>query len=317
MRRCPLPGSAGKAPTAVRRPSLSSAGYPSGIGGNHDVEARVRLAQRLFDLLRRLGLGEYEAEVAVALRQRDERAADRDRDLEPGDVRGGSRLLLTLDPLEYALVPDRQHHHARGQLLAAHVVEWQVERVAEDQLLERHAEPEAEAARAEPADRARGELEHLRRRPEAELGVDRAFGQPERFRRVRREPADLRLHLRRLARRRHVDRLLEVGAVEWVGLVEHGEHLEPSAVQEALDRDLIALGEALYEQWRVRVVEDGADAGRGGGCLIGIVRPDHALATRAGERLQDAREADGLRVVAERPLRLGDAGAVERLAHLR
>src|SRR3954466_12093665 len=125
MRRCPMPGAAEKAPIDVRRLSLSSAGYPSGIGGNHDVEARVRLAQRLLDLLRRLGLGEHEAEVAVALRQRDERAADRDRDLEPGDVRGSSRLLLTLDPLEYALVPDRQHHHARGQLLAAHVVEWQ------------------------------------------------------------------------------------------------------------------------------------------------------------------------------------------------
>src|SRR3954453_1783791 len=150
MRRCPMPRAAEKAPIDVRRPSLSSAGYPRGIGGNHDVEARVRLAQRLLDLLRGLGLGEHEAEVAVALRQRDERAADRDRDLEPGDVRGGSRLLLTLYPLEYAPVPDRQHHHARGQLLAAHVVEWQVERVAEDQLLEPHPEPEAGARGGEP-----------------------------------------------------------------------------------------------------------------------------------------------------------------------
>src|SRR4051794_41455716 len=107
MRRCPMPGAAEKAPIDVRRPSLSSAGYPSGIGGNHDVETRVRLAQRLLDLLRRLGLGEHEAEVAVALRQRDERAADRDRDLEPGDVRGSSRLLLTLDPLEIS-IPDRK-----------------------------------------------------------------------------------------------------------------------------------------------------------------------------------------------------------------
>ncbi len=55
---------------------------------------------------------------------------------------------------------DRQHHHPGGGGLAAQVVERQPEGVAQDQLLEAHAHPEAQRARAQPADRAGGELEH-------------------------------------------------------------------------------------------------------------------------------------------------------------
>src|SRR3954469_13578538 len=264
-----------------------------------------------------MALREHEAEIAVALRQRDDGTPSRDRYLESGDSLSRARLLHAGNVLEDPLLRYRQHHHAGGHVLAAHVVEREAESVPQDQLLERHAEAEPEAARAEPADRARGELEHPRRRAEAQLRVDRAFGEAERPRRVAGQAMDLFDDLWRLARRSDVDRLLEVGAVERVWLVEDREHLEPAVLEQPFDRHLVALGEALHEELGALVAEDRADALRCAGGLLGRVRTNHALAAGARERLEDAREADRFRVVAGGPFRLRDAGRGEGRAHLR
>src|SRR4029450_1406807 len=54
------------------------------------------------------------------------------------------------------------------------------ERVAEDELLEAQAGAEGQGARAEPADRARGDLQDERAALVlAQLGVDRPFREPE------------------------------------------------------------------------------------------------------------------------------------------
>src|ERR1700674_2439419 len=97
----------------------------------------------------------------------------------------------------------------------------------EDQLLEGDAGPESKRSRAEATDGARGDLEH----PDAavvepELGVDRAVGQAKRASGSCRGCQDLRLPLLGQPRRRDVDRLLEEGAVQRIGLVEDGQRLE-------------------------------------------------------------------------------------------
>src|SRR3954447_13262651 len=206
-----------------------------------------------------MALREHEAEIAVALRQRDDGTPSRDRYLESGDSLSRARLLHAGNVLEDPLLRYWQHHHAGGQVLAAHVVEREAESVPQDQLLERHAEAESEAARAEPADRARGELEHPRRRAEAQLPVDRAFGEAERPRRVPGQAMDLFDDLWRLARRSDVDRLLEVRAVERVRLVEGGEHHEPAVLEQPFNRLLVVLDEALHEELGVLVAEDRSD----------------------------------------------------------
>src|SRR3954469_17440918 len=120
----------------------------------------MRLPQGRFDLLGSARLGEQEAEVAVALWQRADGPAGRDRDLEAGDVLDRAGLVLAAYLPQRARLRDRQHHHAGGSRLAPEVARLEPEGVAEDHLLERDAESEAERARAEAADRARGELEH-------------------------------------------------------------------------------------------------------------------------------------------------------------
>ena len=66
----------------------------------------------------------------------------------------------------------------------------QAERVAEHELLERHAEPEAQRARTEPAYGPGRELEHddASVRPDAQLGVHRTLAQAPGRRRRRRRP---------------------------------------------------------------------------------------------------------------------------------
>ena len=122
--------------------------------------------------------GEEEAEVAVALRQRHDRAPARDRDLEAADARHAARLFLARDLDERARPGDRNHHHAGRRRLAREVIRVEAEGVAQDQLLEADADAEAQRARAQSADRAGRDLEHADARAvDAQLRVDRPLAQ--------------------------------------------------------------------------------------------------------------------------------------------
>ena len=77
----------------------------------------------------------------------------------------------------------------------------------------------------------------------------------------------------RLARRGDVDRLLEERAVERVGLVEDGQHLEGPGHQEGLDGDFGAGDEAL-DQHRFQRPGNGMDAVDGRPGLDVVIDPD-------------------------------------------
>ena len=139
-----------------------------------------------------------------------------------------------------------------------------------------------------------------------------------------------------MARRRDVDRLLEVRAVERVRLVEEREHLERAAAQEPLDRDLGARARtprrgssraAVLLARRAapaRVLRSLAMRRHAATNPAGIVGPDDAAARREDERLQDAGVAATSRAAASgslaerrgaRKARHRHAGVAERLAH--
>ena len=159
------------------------------------------------------------------------------------------------------------------------------------------------------------------------------LGEPERPCPVRDDPLDLALERGRVARRRDVNGLLEVRAVERVRLVEQREHLERAAAQEPLERDLRAGHERLDEHLarlllaaraslRARVPEQPRDAPPRGDEPGGIVRADDAAARREDERLQDARvrrrARSRLGILAEIVQREGrhrQAGVPQRGAH--
>ena len=92
-----------------------------------------------------------------------------------------------------------------------------------------------------------------------------------------------------MARRRDVDRLFEVRAIEGVGLVEHGQHVESAAAEQGLHRHFRSGHEGLDQERLGRVlaraIEDRPDARRrlhrGGHA----VSPDHATAGRQRQRL--------------------------------
>ena len=163
------------------------------------------------------------------------------------------------------------------------------ERVAQDQLLERDARAEAQRARAQPADRAGRDLDH----PHAvavdpQLGVHRAL-RPARSRR-RRAPVTSSTRASVAggeARRRDVDRLLEVRADERVGLVEHREHLERR--RRAGGPRPRPRRPGTYSSTSSGPSAMAPIRGDRGARRVGVVGADHALAPRAAERLHDAR----------------------------
>src|SRR4051812_35035856 len=91
-------------------------------------------------------------------------------------------------------------------------------------LLEAHTHAEAKRARAQPADRARRELEHPHALVvDAQLRVDGALAQPERAAGIRGHAGHGRDDLAREPRRRGKDRLLKIGRLERVGRIEDRE----------------------------------------------------------------------------------------------
>ena len=158
---------------------------------------------------------------------------------------------------ENARARDRQHEHPRRPALPLERVELDPEGVPDDQLLQGEPGPEAQRPGAEPADRAGGDLHDARALlVDPHLGVDGALGEPERARRPARLGGDIRLDGVREPGRGHVERLLEEGAVERVGLVEQREHVQLTPDQEPLER-LAVKGMAFRSRADVTVTERG------------------------------------------------------------
>ena len=114
--------------------------------------------------------------------------------------------------------------------------------------------------------------------------MDRAVGEAKGVRRLSRRCSDLRLLLTQKTRGRDVNRLLEEGAVERVGLIEDGQHLELATKQESLDRDLFARDEILDQHRATRTVgpaggDDRRHPGEHGRKARGVIDLHHALAS--------------------------------------
>src|ERR671934_2917986 len=105
--------------------------------------------------------------------------------------------------------------------------------MAQDQLFQGYLlGPKAQDLRTEAADRATRDLHDPR--PglvETELGVYRPLAQPERGARLRGAVHNGLLRGGRQTRGRDVDRLFEVGALEWVGLVKQRQQLQATPRQ--------------------------------------------------------------------------------------
>ena len=120
-----------------------------------------------------------------------------------------------------------------------------------------------------------------------------------------------------------VDALLEVRAVERVGLVEERQHLEPAVGEQALDRDLRPGDEGLDQQPRPFVLVRRPRPGHDGPHpldrsreLPGIIGPDHPPARGHRDRLdhagkRDPGEVEGAAQVDHPELRHPDPGRGE------
>src|ERR1700682_2943509 len=129
---------------------------------DHSFDLRPRLAQGGFDPLRSFAAGESEPQIAGPLRKRNDLFAHSRSDDDVLDERDGPRLGEAAYFLEHAAPVDGKHEDSRGSSLAGGRVAAHAERVARDQLLERHAHAEAQRATEYPADAARRDLQDTR-----------------------------------------------------------------------------------------------------------------------------------------------------------
>src|SRR3989442_2008870 len=139
-----------------------------------DAKLSVRLAQSGLHGVGRLATGEDETEVAIALRQRDQRLAGRNGDDQTIDPDDAARLGLAGDLPQHAGLADGQHHHPGGAAFAHVLGKRQAGGFPEDELLQRDARAKPKRARAQPTDRSRRDFEDPRTgRGKAKLAVDR------------------------------------------------------------------------------------------------------------------------------------------------
>ena len=99
----------------------------------------------------------------------------------------------------------------------------------------------------------------------------------------------------RQARGRDEQRFLEKGAVEWIGLVEHGKHPQGATGQHPIERNLEAGDELLDQQAESCIALytrlDALTCFSAACQLIGIVRADHTAAGIQPARLDHQRKA--------------------------
>ena len=203
---------------------------------------------------------EDESEVAGAFGQRHEQLIRLRGDPDVVDVRRPARAASTPS------TPRRMPRRGIGIIitplasrLAAPRAGIFAERVPKEELLEgdcglRIADcgltaiaDEAQRARAQAADRARGDFEHEARPPSLtrHSAWTGPWCRPMAFAARVDRLDDSILDLRRRRRRRDVDRLFEERAVERFGLVEDRQDVQRAVVQQRLDRVLASGDEAL------------------------------------------------------------------------
>ena len=113
--------------------------------------------------------------------------------------------------------------------------------MAEEQLLERHADTKTQRAPAQASDGTGGDLKDARtfcREPQ--LGVDGSVHEAQRPRSFLHRAGARCLDRFGMSRRRHVQRLLEVRTVERIGLVEDRQDREPPVGEQSFQRHLRA-----------------------------------------------------------------------------
>ena len=161
--------------------------------------------------------------------------------------------------------------------------------------------PESQRRTAPSPDRPGGELDQpWATLVPAQLDVHRAFDQTEGVSRILRTACERVLGGLRQARRRDVDRFFEKGAVERVGLVEEGEHVESTRHEQSLERHFRPGDEVLHQELPggltasggVGLGEDLLEARHRGREVGRIVRADHPTTGGEAERLDHARIRD-------------------------
>src|SRR5499425_1723255 len=206
---------------------------------NREVERGVRPAQRSLGGRRALAAREDEAEIRGALGEWHHALPLMHRDGDVLDARHRARGLQPRHAFENPGAWNGDHHHPRRGACPLEGSHGPAEGMADDDLFEGHAGAEAEGARAQAADGARGQLDEPGTRfVDSELDVDRPVREAEGLRRLARARDDGRLGRLGQPRRRHIDGFLEKGSIERIRLVEDGQGTEAALRQEALQRDL-------------------------------------------------------------------------------
>src|SRR5205823_11113225 len=141
-------------------PTMTTRGRRVSSGIGQDAKLRVGLTKRLLDTGRRWAAGKHEAEVAIALRQRDQWLARRDSNdqaIDPGDA---PRLGLARHLTQDAGFRDRQHHHAGGAAFTVVFGHRQAGGMTEDKFFERVSRAKPKGARAQSANRSCRDFKH-------------------------------------------------------------------------------------------------------------------------------------------------------------
>ncbi len=300
------------------------------------METAVGGAQAGFHLCRLVRTREDEARIARALGQRQEPLVWLRGDSDLLDALDGESIGEAVDPTEDAGRRHRDHHHTCRPHLARPPDDVLADGEAHEQLLERAGDAirrqEPQHPRAKAANRPGRRLQH-EDAPVVDptLGVDRAVPQANSPHRPFRRIHDGLLNVARGPGWRDVNRLLEEGAHERVGLVEKRQHSQAPVVHQSLDGEL-GPGQVSLDLHRVRrrvaqrahlpVTEQAPHPLERLDERGWIVRPHDAAAGRQRQRLQHARKADGggqrhrVLVDSGRPIPgYRQAGGGETLAH--
>src|SRR5713101_650042 len=201
-------------------------------------------------------------------------------------------LLQLLNSLVDPFPRDGNHHYARAGLLASYLRDRLIERVPNDQFLQRDSVPEAQTSRTEPTYRTRRDLQN----PVAivfdpQLGVERAMKQAECIDRPLQRPSDLGLYGRFQSRRGDVDCLFEKWPDQRVRLIEDRQHSQLASVGQAFNRDFRPVDIVLHldeparlltQSTDLRALQEPANTLERLHKFLGVIGANHT--TAAGER---------------------------------
>ena len=172
--------------------------------------SRVRPAQRLFRILRRIAPRENKTQIAGAFRQRDQPLTLLGGDDHILDARHGRSALHALHGFVNPALRNRDHHHA-GSWLRRRAGPTSCPGMPQDDVSSRRSPPANRRARAHnpPMGRAAASSIQAPSPVVSQLGMHRTMPQPQSLHRAGGSLDQRLLHRRRLARRSHINRLLE------------------------------------------------------------------------------------------------------------